>query len=59
VLGRSGFAASGAPEPLLPEVSSTAIRQAIRDGRRDEIEALVPRGVLSYIDEHRIYREGA
>jgi len=59
VLGRSGFVASGSPEPVLPEVSSTAIREAIRAGRREGLEALVPREVLSYIDEHRIYREGA
>jgi nicotinate-nucleotide adenylyltransferase len=58
VLGRRGFAPSGAPEPLLPEVSSSAIRDAIRAGHPEEIEALVPRDVLSYIDEHRIYREG-
>jgi len=59
VLGRRGFAAAEAPAPLLPEVSSSAIRDAVRAGRREEIESLVPREVLSYIDEHRIYREGA
>jgi nicotinate-nucleotide adenylyltransferase len=56
VLGRAGFGASGSPAPVLPEISSTAIREAVRAGRRDEIEALVPREVLSYIEEHRIYR---
>jgi nicotinate-nucleotide adenylyltransferase len=59
VLGRVGAAAPQSPAPILPEVSSTAIREAIRGGRRDEVESLVPRAVLSYIDDHRIYREGA
>jgi nicotinate-nucleotide adenylyltransferase len=59
VLGRVGSFAAGSPPPVLPEVSSTAIRDALRTGRRDAVTALVPREVLSYIDEHRIYREGA
>jgi nicotinic acid mononucleotide adenylyltransferase len=40
----------------LPEVSSTAIRDAIRAGRAHEIAALVPRGVLAYIEEQGLYR---
>jgi nicotinate-nucleotide adenylyltransferase len=58
VLGRGGFASSSSI-PILPEVSSTAIREALRAGRRQEVESLLPREVLSYIDAHRIYREGA
>jgi nicotinate-nucleotide adenylyltransferase len=58
VLGRAGFEAEGSPAPLLPEISSSEIRDSIRAGRQSEIEALVPRGVLAYIAEHRIYREG-
>jgi len=56
VLGRSDVRAQGAPVPVLPEVSSSSIRDAIRAGRTSDVEALLPRGVLSYIDEHRLYR---
>jgi nicotinate-nucleotide adenylyltransferase len=55
VLGRAGANAPSSTPPVLPEVSSTAIREAIRTGRRDAVAALVPREVLSYIDAHRIY----
>jgi nicotinate-nucleotide adenylyltransferase len=57
VLGRAGFAAEGAPWPVLPEISSSAIRDAIHGGRSTELGALVPRAVLSYIDAHGLYRE--
>jgi nicotinate-nucleotide adenylyltransferase len=56
VLGRAGVQGEGAPLPVLPEVSSSAIRDAIRSGRASSVAALVPRGVMSYIDEHRLYR---
>lgn len=56
VLGRQGIATEGAPPPVLPDVSSTAVREAIREGRRAALEPLVPRAVLSYIDEHGMYR---
>jgi nicotinate-nucleotide adenylyltransferase len=57
VLGRPRVGAEGAPAPLLPDVSSTAIREAVRDGRAAELASWVPRDVLSYIDENRLYRE--
>jgi nicotinate-nucleotide adenylyltransferase len=57
VLGRRGFEADGAPAAVLPELSSSAVRAAIREGRSD-VEAWVPRAVLSYIEEHRMYRDG-
>ena len=57
VLGRIGFDTAGSPPPILPDVSSSAIRDAIRGGRVADVQALVPRSVLSYIDVHRLYRE--
>jgi nicotinate-nucleotide adenylyltransferase len=56
VLGRIGFEAKGAPPPVLPDVSSTAIREAVRTGRMAELAPLVPPQVLSYIEKHRLYR---
>jgi nicotinate-nucleotide adenylyltransferase len=56
ILGRVGVTTPEAPRPLLPEVSSTAIREAIRDGRTGEIAALVPRAVLAHIEAQGLYR---
>ena len=56
ILGRAGVGTSEAPRALLPEVSSTAIRTAIRAGRIDEVRALLPRGVLEYIEAEGLYR---
>jgi nicotinate-nucleotide adenylyltransferase len=56
VLGRVGFEAKGAPPPILPDISSTAIREAVRTGRMAELAPLVPPSVLSYIEKHRLYR---
>jgi len=55
ILGRAGVQAQGAPLPLLPELSSSDIRQALREGRRSDVEPLVPRAVLAYIDAHGLY----
>jgi nicotinate-nucleotide adenylyltransferase len=55
VLGRAGVSSDGAPRPLLPEVSSSAIRAALAAGRRAELHALVPRDVLTYIEQHGLY----
>lgn len=57
VLGRAGIKEEGAPAPVLPEVSSSEVREFLREGRRDELENLVPRAVLSYIDAHDLYRK--
>lgn len=57
VLGRTGISAEGAPRAVLPEVSSTEIRRALRHGPRRDLEVLVPRAVLSYIGAHELYRE--
>jgi nicotinate-nucleotide adenylyltransferase len=59
VLGRVGAVAPGSPPPVLPEVSSSAVREALRAGHRDAIAALVPREVLDYVEAHRIYRESS
>jgi nicotinate-nucleotide adenylyltransferase len=56
ILGRAGIATPDAPRPVLPEVSSSAIREAIRAGRARDIAALLPRGVLAYIESQGLYR---
>ena len=59
VLARAGAIASGAPS-LLPEVSSTEVRALLaRSGAGKELDAelraLVPRAVLDYVRDHRLY----
>jgi nicotinate-nucleotide adenylyltransferase len=54
VLGRVGVETG--PRPLLPDVSSTAIREAIGAGRGDEVASLLPRGVARYIADKGLYR---
>lgn len=56
VLGRAGIEVPGAPQAVLPDVSSTTVREALRAQQREELEVLVPRAVLSYIDAHGLYR---
>jgi nicotinate-nucleotide adenylyltransferase len=58
VLGRQGISHEGAPPALLPEVSSRAIRDAIRTGHIESIAPLVPRRVLQHVAERGLYREG-
>jgi nicotinate-nucleotide adenylyltransferase len=64
VVGRTGRTAPPSPEappsapdgvtPIaIPDVSSTAIRAALGAGR--PVSAWVPRSVLAYIFEHRLY----
>jgi nicotinate-nucleotide adenylyltransferase len=59
VMGRAGIAGNdhGAPAPpaLLPEVSSTRVRDAIGRGAYGEIEELVPRSVLAHVRERGLY----
>lgn len=59
VLGRAGVAAPGAGPALLPEVSSTKVREAIARGAWSEVEALVPRKVLAYVRSKGLYGEPA
>jgi nicotinate-nucleotide adenylyltransferase len=55
VLGRAGVAASGAGPQLLPEVSSTQVREAIARGAWSELRGLVPRQVLAHARERGLY----
>jgi nicotinate-nucleotide adenylyltransferase len=59
ILRRAGARAASAPT-LLPEVSSSEIRALLArsqpgDPIREELSALVPRSVLDYIIEQRLY----
>jgi nicotinate-nucleotide adenylyltransferase len=54
VVGRQGYPAPpGGGAPALPDVSSSAVRQALARG--EDVSALVPRRVLDYAREHRLY----
>jgi len=55
VLGRAGVEAAGAGPALLPEVSSTRVRQSIAAGAWDEAGRLVPRAVLAHIRQRGLY----
>lgn len=55
VLGRAGVTFDGAPPAILPAISSTEIRAKIAARGWDELEALLPREVLAYVKEHRLY----
>jgi nicotinate-nucleotide adenylyltransferase len=54
VLGRVGHPHPDAPPPVLPEVSSTSVREALARG--DDVSALVPRGVLEHVRARGLYR---
>lgn len=55
VLGRAGVTAPGAPAAVLPEISSTRVRELIAKGAWSELAPLVPRAVLAYIRERGLY----
>jgi nicotinate-nucleotide adenylyltransferase len=55
VLGRAGVRAPGAGPPLLPEVSSTQVRDAIARGAWDDLAKRVPRAVLAHVRARRLY----
>lgn len=55
-VGRAGVTTEGAPEPMLPRISSTEVREAIGRGEIERVEKLVPREVLAYAAEHGLYR---
>ncbi len=55
VLGRAGYAHPDAPAAVLPDVSSTQIRDTIAAGRIDDVRQLVPARVRAYIAAHGIY----
>jgi len=56
IVGRAGVVAEGAPEPILPRVSSTDVRDAVARADVARLEKLVPRDVLAFIDERGLYR---
>lgn len=58
VVGRAGHAApsgSAAAEITMPEVSATRVRELLASGASDAA-GLVPRDVLRYIAQHRLYQ---
>ena len=58
VLGRAGHEHPDAPPAVLPEVSSTKIRQLLRDAKSNHalLAAWVPPKVLAHIEQHGLYR---
>lgn len=61
VLGRVGVTHADAPASVLPDVSSTDVRERVarlagRAAEDEELARLVPGRVLRYIDEHGLYR---
>jgi len=56
ILGRAGIDHPDAPPSHLPEVSSSQIRAAFADDRADAVLTLLPRSVLDYIRENRLYQ---
>jgi len=55
VLGRAGVAVAGAPAPILPEISSTRVRELVAAHAWDDLAPLVPRRVLDHIRARRLY----
>jgi len=57
VLGRVGFPHPEAPPPVLPDVSSTRIRQLLAEGGgARELDTYLPRAVAAYARERGLYR---
>lgn len=56
VVGRLGFTGHDVPPPQLPEVSSTFVRSTIGQDRACDLNRVVPRRVLDYIETHGLYR---
>lgn len=56
VLGRRGVDEPEAPASLLPEISSTDVREAIATGQLEPVRDRVPRAVLDYALAHALYR---
>jgi nicotinate-nucleotide adenylyltransferase len=59
VLGRAGVSHPDAPAPLLPEVSSTEVRDRLAKGDYEGLALVVPRAVLAFIRERGLYRAQA
>jgi nicotinate-nucleotide adenylyltransferase len=56
VLGRAGINAAGAPEAVLPKISSTEIREALAADDIEAVRSRVPSAVIEYIQRNGIYR---
>jgi len=58
VLGRVGVSHPKAPAPVLPDISSTRVRELVRSAEDDAaLSELVPRDVLAYARKHALYTE--
>jgi len=61
VVARPGYEQLNAHAALLPDVSSTRVRQALASRGAPESDALLavslPRAVLTYADEHGLYQD--
>lgn len=55
VLGRAGVTYEGAPPAVLPQISSTEVRAMIAAGKWDELEPVLPREVLAYVRDKKLY----
>jgi len=55
VLGRKGVPHVDAPEAVLPEVSSTRVRELLAGRQWDALGPLVPRAVLEYVRARGLY----
>jgi nicotinate-nucleotide adenylyltransferase len=59
VLGRAGVSYEGAPPAVLPAISSTEVRRQLAAGDLGRLEELVPRAVVAYATERRLYKSEA
>ena len=61
VLGRVGIEYPGAPQPVLPAISSTEVRAKLGegDGALQSLEELVPRAVIEYAHARGLYAKRA
>jgi nicotinate-nucleotide adenylyltransferase len=55
VLGRAGVTGPNAPPPLLPDVSSTDVREMIARGEWSALEPLMPRAVFEHVRSRGLY----
>jgi nicotinate-nucleotide adenylyltransferase len=55
VLGRAGITHANAPLPILPEISSTRVRELVASKSWSELAPLVPRAVLDHIRARGLY----
>lgn len=56
VVGRAGFDGSdNDPGLTLPDISSTTVRSILQSCEYERLHSWVPRAVLDYIAEHRLY----